>query len=82
MIKVTVDPKAFFFKWVQQFLLQVTVLGFGYYHCLHLCLYVSLCVSVWCVNHFACPRNNSGPVQARIAKFGPEMQKTLVKFPI
>ena len=30
----------------------------------------------------ACPRDNSGPVQARIAKFGPKMQKTLVKLPI
>ena len=30
----------------------------------------------------ACPRDNSGPVQARIAKFGPKMQKTLVKVPI
>ena len=27
------------------------------------------------------PRDNSGPVQARITKFGPKMQKTLVKVP-
>ena len=42
--------------------------------CLSVCLYV--CQSL------ACPRDNSGPVQARIAKFGPKMQKTLVKVPI
>ena len=30
----------------------------------------------------ACPRDNSGPAQASIAKFGPKMQKTLVKVPI
>ena len=30
----------------------------------------------------ACPRDNSGPVQARIAKFGTKTQKTLVKVPI
>ena len=30
----------------------------------------------------ACPHYNSGPVQARITKFGPKMQNTLVKFPI
>ena len=46
----------------------------------------SVCVSVYvcvCVcQSLACPRDNSGPVQARIAKFGPKMQKTLVKVPI
>ena len=44
--------------------------------CLSVCL--SVCVSITC----SCPRDNSGPVQARIAKFGPKMQKTLVKVPI
>ena len=54
------------------------VLAFGYCRCLRLCVCVclSLCQSL------ACPRDNSGPVQARIAKFGPKMQKTLVKVPI
>ena len=44
----------------------------------------SVCVSV-CVcacQSLSCPRDNSGPIQARIAKFGPKMQKTLVKVPI
>ena len=41
---------------------------------------VSVCLSV--CQSLACPRDNSGPVQARIAKFGPKMQKTLVKVPI
>ena len=40
------------------------------------CVYQSVCQSL------ACPCDNSGPVQGRIAKFGPKMQKTLVKVPI
>ena len=39
-----------------------------------------MCQSV--CQSLACLRDNSGPVQARIAKFGPKMQKTLVKVPI
>ena len=36
-----------------------------------------------CVHQsLACPRDNSSPVQARITKFGPEKQNTLVKNPI
>ena len=31
---------------------------------------------------WACPRHNSPPIQARITKFGPEAQNTLVKIPI
>ena len=54
------------------------VLAFGYCRCLR--LYVCVCPSV--CQSLACPRDNSGPVQARIAKFGPKMQKTLVKVPI
>ena len=34
------------------------------------------------VRHKVCPRDNSSPVQARITKFGPKMQNTLVKVPI
>ena len=56
------------------------VLAFGYCRCLRLCVCVSVCPSV--CQSLACPRDNSGPVQARIAKFGPKMQKTLVKVPI
>ena len=44
------------------------------------CVCVSVCLSV--CQSLAFPRDNSGPVQARIAKFGPKMQKTLVKVPI
>ena len=44
------------------------------------CVCVSVCLSV--CQSLACPRDNSGPVQVRIAKFGPKMQKTLVKVPI
>ena len=44
------------------------------------CVCVSVCLSV--CQSLACPRDNSGPVQARIAKFGPKMQKTLVNVPI
>ena len=52
------------------------VLAYGYCHRLRLCVCPCVCQSL------ACPRDNSGPVQARIAKFGPKMQKTLVKVPI
>ena len=48
--------------------------------CVCVCVCVSVCLSV--CQSLACPRDNSGPVQARIAKFGPKMQKTLVKVPI
>ena len=54
------------------------VLAFGYCRCLRLC--VSVCLSV-CQSR-VCPRNNSGPVRAKITKLGPKMQKTLVKIPI
>ena len=43
---------------------------------------VCVCVRVCVCQSLACLHNNSGPVQARIAKFGPKMQKTLVKVPI
>ena len=56
------------------------VLAFGYCHRLRLCVCPCVCQSV--CQSFACPRDNLGPVQARIAKFGPKMQKTLVKVPI
>ena len=45
-----------------------------------LSLPVSVCVCVY--QSLACPDDNSSPVQARITKFGPEKQNTLVKFPI
>ena len=45
--------------------------------CVCVCVCLSVCVSITC-----CPRDNSGPVQARITKYGPKMQKTLVKVPI
>ena len=34
------------------------------------------------IRHQVCPCNNSSPVQARITKFGPKMQNTLIKVPI
>ena len=54
------------------------VLAFGYCPCLRLC--VCVCLSV--CQSLACPRDNSGPVQARTTKFGQKMQKTLVKVSI
>ena len=58
------------------------VLAFGYCRCLHLCMCVCLSVCPYVCQSLACLRDYSGPVQARIAKFGPKMQKTLVKVPI
>ena len=46
------------------------------------CVCVCVCVCLSVCQSLACPRDNSVPVQARIAKFGPKMQKTLVKVPI
>ena len=43
---------------------------------------VCVCVCLCVCQSLACPRDNSGPVQATITKFGPKMQKTLVKIPI
>ena len=43
---------------------------------------VCVCVRVCVCQSLACPSDNLGPVQAGIAKFGPKMQKTLVKVPI
>ena len=52
------------------------VLAFGYCHRLR--LWVCVCV----YQSRACPHDNSSPIQARITKFGPEMQNTLVWVPI
>ena len=41
--------------------------------------YVCVCVSVR--QSHTCPCDNSGPFQARIIKFGPKMQNTLIKVP-
>ena len=48
----------------------------------YVCVCVRVCVCQSVCQSLACPRDNSGRVQARIAKFGPKMQKTLVKVPI
>ena len=58
-------------------LLEVSF-GFGYCRCMRL----SPCPCVCVFQSLACPRDDSGPVQARIIKFGPKMQNTLVKVPI
>ena len=41
-----------------------------------------ICVCVCVCQSWACPRDSSSPNQARITKFGPEVQNTLVKIPI
>ena len=52
------------------------VLAIGYCRCLRLCVCPCVCQSL------ACPRDNSRPVQTRITKLRPKMQKTLVKVPV
>ena len=44
------------------------------------CICGSVCVCVY--QSRACPHDNWSPIQARITKFGPEMQNTLVWVPI
>ena len=56
------------------------VLAFGYCHRLRLCVCPCVCVCVY--QSLACPHDNSSAVQARITKFGWEMQNTTVKKPI
>ena len=58
------------------------VLAFGYCRCLRLCVCVCLSVCLSVCQSRVCPRDNSSPVQARIAKFRAQMQNTLVKVPI
>ena len=58
-------------------LLPEASLAIGYCHH-RLRLWVCVCV---CQSR-ACPHDNSSPSQARITKFGPEMQNTLVWLPI
>ena len=57
-----------------QFCLRV--LSLPAWLCTRVCVCLSVCQSL------ACSCDNSGPVQARITKFGPKMQKTLFKVPI
>ena len=76
----------FYFVWfvfinhIFQFYYPRPVLAFGYCHRLRLWVCVWVCVCVY--QSRACPDDNSSPIQARIAKFGPEMQNTLVWVPI
>ena len=49
--------------------------------CVCVRLSVCLCVRPCVRQSWACPRDNSLAVKARITKFGPEMEKTLVKIP-
>ena len=46
------------------------------------CGSVCPCVCMCVYQSRACPHDNSSPIQARITKFGPEMQNTLVYVPI
>ena len=45
------------------------------------CVCVCVCPCVCLCQSLTCQRDNSGPFQARITKFGSKMQKTLVKVP-
>ena len=54
------------------------VLAFGYWHCLRL----RICPCVCVYHSLACPYDNSSAVQARVAKFGTEVQNTLFNIPI
>ena len=45
-----------------------------------LCVHVAVCLCVY--QSRACPHDNSPLVEAKITKFGVEVQKTLIKVPI
>ena len=45
--------------------------------CVSMCVPICLCV----YQSWACPHANLSPVQARITKFGPEVQNPLIKNP-
>ena len=57
-----------------------TVLAFGICHrlyvCVRVCMSICVCVCVYVCDSLTCP--HSSPVQARITKFGPEVQMILV----
>ena len=46
------------------------------------CVCMCVCVCLYVCQSRVCPCDNSSPVQARITKFGAQMQNTLVKVPI
>ena len=64
--------------WLYVFFYQRPVLATGYCHCLCVCVcvcvFVRLCVIVSVCQPLACLRHNSSPIQARITKFGSEVQ--------
>ena len=47
-----------------------------------LCVFRRVCVCQSVCQLLACPHHNSGPVQARITKFGTKVQNNLIKVPI
>ena len=68
-----------FRHWLHQFFCcSRPFLAFGYC-CLRLCVCVCLGVCPSVCQSRACPRDNSWPVQARVTKFGPNVQNILVK---
>ena len=60
----------FRYKITQLWFLPEALLAYWYCHCLRLCVCVSVCVST-----FACPGDNSSPVQARFTEFVPKDAK-------
>ena len=50
--------------------------------CVCLCVRIGLSVSLLVYQSWACPHDNSWPIQARSAQFGKNMRNTLVKIPI
>ena len=56
------------------------VLAFGYCH--RLCLCIGPCVCVCMCQSLPCPHDKSSSVQARITKFGTEVQNILGKIPL
>ena len=86
--KLDITPNRFRFTSLQEYVHQRAILYVRHYTDFFIALYQFLPEANFGLRVLSlpasrvCPRDNSLPVQARITKFGAQMQNTLVKVPI